>query len=655
MKAKRNRKFVVLLLCIFFIESVMMDSLSVIGYADNTVSNAWTWVKDTADEVVDEVEETGNKVKDTAVNVGNKTKEAASDVGKKTKEKATEVGGKIKNTASDVGNKTKDKVADIGEKTKDKATQIGAKTSEIKNSAANKTNQMIDSVTESAQKAKESVKSFVTNIDIKKFTNGWDYAKQYAGVALSGLKARDYMNSVKESISDMTENINGKYSSRYTQSNASVAGFLAEDWHSYTYNIDATAAGKNTMAKTVESNGFGSVDVSVGDKYEASLKYYKNGTESAKAQAESFMQRYQEECAKLSRNGKDIPSMDEYFDQRGLKSEQIELYRSIYTDQTRIIPSDQMEEAKEYLRRKIAKESNKSGVNRPKIANSTQETLDLLADRISTDGAESIPLSNKEAQAIAELAVDGEFDPSDFGVKPSTIVKPRYIMKQAMGAGIESATLEAALTIGPEVYKIISQAIKEGKIDEKKLKEAGIEGAIAGGEGFVEGAISSAVYLACASGKLGSGLTDASPDVIGTLTVIMIDAAKYGYKLAHGEITEDDYGDLMAQEVFVAALSTSSGLILQFLLPAFPVAYMAGSMAGSLFAAAAYETGKEIIMTVKGAGGFEVLLPQAIDKGVKIGTEVVADAKLKERASEFKDAVITTASNGVVSIRRLIK
>ena len=96
--------------------------------------------------------------------------------------------------------------------------------------------------------------------------------------------------------------------------------------------------------------------------------------------------------------GKD--SFDQFLSKRNYSDESV-LNDPIYSGQYRVIPRDQMEEATKWLSQKIAKES----VTRPDQVKRFQDTLDMLKDKLSdSNGNESIPLSQEEAQRLAESA-----------------------------------------------------------------------------------------------------------------------------------------------------------------------------------------------------------------------------------------------------------
>lgn len=280
------------------------------------------------------------------------------------------------------------------------------------------------------------------------------------------------------------------------------------------------------------------------------------------------------------------------------------------------------------------------------------ETLDNLKDRLEApDGTSSKPMTYDDMQAIAELSQKGEFDPEDFGITTSQIITPKHIVKQSINAGLTSAALNTVFTIGPDIFTILKEAAKNGNFDEAQLKQVGVDGLLAGSEGFVEGSVSCAILTACQAGKFGTNLTNASPEVIGTLTVLAIDAIRYGYALSKGEITALDYSNLMTEEIVVAIVSQASGAALQMMLPAVPFAYMAGCMAGGMLATAGLQTVKDIVMEVKDGGGFEAIVPANTVQTMNVITDKISDLHITDQLSGFKDTVISTANNGYITIK----
>lgn len=581
-----------------------------------------------------------DSVKNTFNNMWDKTKEGADEAGKK----ATEVYDATKEKASDAYDKTKEKASESYDNAKVKATETANKAKIVANDA-------YDSVTSYAN-------YLITKIDKKKFKEGWNKAAELVSSNYAAVLGSNYVSNVQEAITATQNSIVNECKNNRTI--ASKAGFVAEDWHTGTFNIDAAVKGSKYVADKLGETDKASVDIAIknGDEVvsKASSKYYKDATGSASAQAKTIMQNYSEYVAnETNKNSGHVLSFKEYLDKNVQLKEAYDImqseYASEYAGQTRLIPADQLDEAQAYLRKKIGKESVKEGANRQALAKSTQDTLDNLADFIKApDGTKSAPLTADEARAIVELCDDGDFNIEDFNIKTSQVIAPKYILKQAISSGTQAAALQMALEVGPDVYAIIKEGIATGKIDKKTLEKDGIDAAIAGANGFVEGSVSGALITACQAGKLGDGAKKLSPDVIGTLTVIMIDAAKYGYKMSKGEITAIEYGDLMAEEIFVAMVSQTSGAVLMLMMPWFPLAYMAGSMVGGMLATATYESGKEIVLQVAAGNGFEAIIPTSVVNTVNVGVDTVSNMNIKNMSTDIKNMVVNTTNNGFIKV-----
>lgn len=141
---------------------------------------------------------------------------------------------------------------------------------------------------------------------------------------------------------------------------ASRRGYVAENFIAESYNLDARIKKSDDRAYVPESNADASPDIvyDYGNK-KASLKYYKDYVESAKAQT----------------NPK-------------------------YEDQTRIVPDDQVKKAKEYLNDQA--DWNEK-VGRDSAAEIKRKTAEKIDSQIkSEDGIESTKLSKKQADKMAE-------------------------------------------------------------------------------------------------------------------------------------------------------------------------------------------------------------------------------------------------------------
>lgn len=336
------------------------------------------------------------------------------------------------------------------------------------------------------------------------------------------------------------------------------------------------------------------------------MKYISTAEKSANEQAKNILEKYGDYCSKTSPEKR--MSIDEYVGKVDW-DQYPETYWSVYKDQQRVIPKEQLKDAQKHIEKLIEQESGKASAHRQAKADGYKETLENLSDRLkAADGTESIPLSNAEAEAIAEASKEGKFKPSDYGVTTDAVVKPKYIVNQSLKAGGQSAIMEVAMQTGPQIYQIVKTLIDEDKLDENQLKETGFSALNAGAMGFLEGSVSNSILIMCESGKLGKAFTGASPQTIGNLTVIMLDAFVYGYKFYSGKITADEYADMLTEEIIIAVASQSAGTVAQLLIP-LPGVYFAASLAASLYVSANYTQGKEFVLALTDDYGFDIIAP----------------------------------------------
>lgn len=251
-----------------------------------------------------------------------------------------------------------------------------------------------------AGETSDRVKMFVSKINTQDFQKGWDTAAKYVSSTYAAKKGKNYVESVQHEITDL-QNALKSGSERGVEQEK---GFTAEKWATGTFNIDAAVKNTGEKASRPDSNKLASTDISTswGDAY--SLKYYKSGGKSAKAQAQNFMGNYTKYFQESQENGESPLSPDEYLDKYSANHNVQSLYDSLYKNQKRLIPADQMDEAAIYLKRRVAKEGIAEG-DRRNLSSAAQETLDNLADRIeSPKGAQSKPLTKEEAVVVTDLA-----------------------------------------------------------------------------------------------------------------------------------------------------------------------------------------------------------------------------------------------------------
>lgn len=416
------------------------------------------------------------------------------------------------------------------------------------------------------------------------FEEGYRFFTKCVGSTNAAVQGGTYVQSVEKEISALGQRLNAELfgSNRGIQYDK---GFVAEYWHEGTYNANAALRGFTDRAKVAvgERNVLGSPDIikASGNSTlpDAGVKFYRNGEASAKAQAVSLFQRYSEYASKAKSQGRTPMSFDEY----SRKAPALDKFDPLYGGQVRIIPKEQMEDAIRYLKRQIQTES----VRRPEQAKRYQETLNLLQDRLrDSNGTESVPLSEKDARAIAQAAKEGKFDPRQFGISTDQLINTDYIRAQAIKAGFSAAAITVALKTAPEIIKGIRHLIQTGEIDREQLKKTGLTALSSGAEGFLRGMVSSAVTIACKSGIWGQALTSVSPYAVGGIVVFAFDALKGGFSVAFGKKDSQKVREELSEEAFSAVGAVALGSALNTLIPV--VGYMAGSLLGSTLGSYTY-------------------------------------------------------------------
>lgn len=431
---------------------------------------------------------------------------------------------------------------------------------------------------------------------------GWDYAEEMLGAEAGAQMGSRYIQDVDACIQELADQINSK--NGFATDPSRLKGFVAEDWHAGTFNIVAALRNSRNRAHVEGSTQHASVDISTSFGENFSLKYYATGEKSVLNQAKDVIQAYCEYYNKSSASTK--MTFDEYLSRYGYSKDMNELLKSVYYGQGRIIPSDQLQDAVAFLKQQIAKESMKDGINRAAVCAKYEETLSRLSDRIRDGkGVESIPLTKEEAEAIAALCKEGKFRPEDFGISMVSLVKPEFILQQAMKAGASAAIMTLVFELAPYVFRTIMHLIREGEISLDDLRETGLNAISGSAEGFLRGAVSSAITVAARSGQLGESLMTIDAGVVGAITFLVISTAKNSFLVATGKMTGKEMGVELSKGILVSGMSLAGGAVGQLVMPELPVlGYMLGSLVGSLAASAVIFTSEHLLLAFCVRNGF---------------------------------------------------
>ena len=393
-----------------------------------------------------------------------------------------------------------------------------------------------------------------------------------------------YIDSINDKINELTNHIN-KFRNYETPIDK-LKGNVAEFWHADTLNINSVINNNKTNAIVPENNRYASSDIEVdGNKY--GLKYYQTAEQSAKAQAISHFEMY-----KRTYPNNEI-SFEKFLKERNVS--EIEMaHDPIYKEQMRVIPSDQLEQAKEFLLKKIEKEK----VVRPELVKKNEDTYEKLTDVIKDKkGNESIRLNKKDAEKLAKLAKKGKFDPKDFDLTTEELVKYDHIFKQAFKAGITAMTISIVIKIAPEIYNAIKYLLETGEMDERQFKKIGYAAMQGGQEGFLRGFISASIVSCCESGKWGSALKGVDPSIIGVSTVLAVNTLKNATEVAKGNMSRGEMVNELIKDLFVTTGAMSLGTITQEIIPIPVLGFMIGSFAGSMVGTFVYNAGYSTAMS----------------------------------------------------------
>lgn len=479
------------------------------------------------------------------------------------------------------------------------------------------------------------------------FETGYKYGIDNLGAFLGGELTRQanqpYLESIQKEIDNLTEALN-KYEGN---ANPQLKGYVAEAWHTYTFNIDAAAKQSAERATQVESNGLGSVDVSTSWGEDYSLKYYQNGAQSALAQGHSLEYAYQRYIHRLG-EGVEIPTREEYLKMSGIDPN-TNMQLGMYEGQARLIPSDQLKDAIEALNKRIQRDLN--NLDNPSRAESAQrliEVRDKLTSHISgPNGEQSLELTEKESRLLAEQAKEGKFDPARYDITLAKKADAMFICGNAMRAGLNAAWISALLKMVPQLVTVIKRLVQDGYLDFDELENAGKSGLSGAKSGFFRGFLCAAIMSSSQLGYLGNAMqnvtyTNSFAPGVGVAVVLLCQAVSDGIKCAKGELTKTQYAYNIERNLYIGVGGLVGGLALQSVIEIPVVSYAVGSMIGSLLGGFVFTAKEQVMMSLCVKNGYTVFglveqdytMPDAVRK--KLGFSVYGFKEYQAKEYKFK-------------------
>lgn len=417
---------------------------------------------------------------------------------------------------------------------------------------------------------------------------GWEFATKIAGADIAAHLGSGYVGEVEQAIEELTQQI---LKLKSNQSDAVLGGYIAEYWHAGTFNIDAVASGSSHRAWVDEAarQTYGSVDVATNFGKSYSSKYMATAEKSAVEQS--------------------LLSPD--------------TGKAKYIDQERLVPSDQLTEARATALRRAA--SNES--TRPEVSAAYQDSAEHMVDTVSDGKASSKALGKKEDLEMAREVKNDEFSAEHHGVSTESAIKAEYIINEAVKAGLTTAAITVAIQLAPEIYKTLDYLIKTGKVDVQQLKRMGGKALSAGAEGFLRGSVSCSLLIMCRKGLLGEALKTVDPMGLGTVVAVVIETVKNSILVAAGKMTPSQMGAAFVDSVVVsggyilgAQIGGAIGQALGFQLPV--VGYLIGSLVGTAFAVV-YNIGKKKLISFCVDSGFTCF--GLVDQNYELPEQVLKD------------------------------
>lgn len=394
-------------------------------------------------------------------------------------------------------------------------------------------------------------------MSMSEMQQGWDFAVHVLGANAASYSGAGYVNGVNEAIKALENNINNH---QYrNQGIGQLQGYMLEEWSAGTFNVDAVAAGSKDRASVLGLNSKYSVDIHLDSGSDYSAKSYQTAKDTANAQAKFN-----------SSTGK-----------------------AVYDGQGRLIPSDQLAEAKQAAHKQALRNQD----TREAVSKAYSETESKLTDHLKNDeGVQSKSASRKELEKIADESKKQKFKAEDHGVTAQSAIKPEYLLKKAMKAGLTAAAITVAVQLAPEIIKSIDYLIKNGEINFQQIQQMGLKGISAGAESFLQGSISSSLQILSEAGALGAAFKAIDPTIMGTVVVLVMQTVKNSILVAAGKMTAREMGTAFVDTVVISGgylLGTQIGGIIGqaigFELPV--VGYLLGSLIGTAFSVL-YNIGK---------------------------------------------------------------
>ncbi len=407
------------------------------------------------------------------------------------------------------------------------------------------------------------------------FQEGYQYFVKNAASFAGSTVDTTHIQSIEAEITNLKNNLSKRMSSN--NGVASLSGFVFEDWHAGTFNIDAAIKESKHRAYAAGRNTYASPDIVSNFGLRASCKRYRTAKGSVDAQAISHK--------KLLRSGESLKS-------KGLSS-RTKIGDSVYKGQKMIVPKDQYAEGLKRAQEK-ADQANYRDVAR--------NLTDRFQDK---NGVSSKPIAKNNVDKIAANLKEDKLN-IERDLLWARTEEAKIVLNNSIKAGMSAASLSIALKTAPEIYKTIAYLVETGEVDGEQLKSVGFSAVSGGAEGFLTGSVTAALTTVCKAGA--DTASRVTPELISSLVVLTMNSIHRGFDLAAGKTTKEMAVQDTMRDMFVSGCAYGGGVlgasIELYLIKEAYFGYMIGSFVGSVVGAFLYDKSRELALSFCVESGF---------------------------------------------------
>ena len=276
----------------------------------------------------------------------------------------------------------------------------------------------------------------------------------------------------------------------------------------------------------------------------------------------------------------------------------------LYAGQARLIPSDQIEDAINALKRRIAHDS--SIPERQEWICRYQDTLNKLTDHIeSPNGAQSMRLTFEQSKTLQTLGKEGKFDPERFNITLAEKADNWFLCQNVLKAGLNAAWVAALLKAAPVIIEAIKSLVKDGYITAEDITQIGLNIRNGATDGFLKGLFCAAITTSAELGYLGNALQSASlhptesfAPGVAAVVVLFLQAVNDSIHLAKGDMAKQEFVYNLEKNAYITVGALGMGLALQSVIHIPIISYMLGSMIGSVLGGLIFEAKECLFMSI---------------------------------------------------------